>query len=140
MELHPNLTPPPPLTVMSPVRSQLDGSCGEDASDFCRVYGGGADSVHRRRAAGGAHYFAGEFRVGQLIKHKRYGYRAVIIGIDPVCLATSQWKEQMGVSRLSQGGENQPFFTCLVDARDRPNDVQTYVAKENLEPIARVRH
>lgn len=85
--------------------------------------------VHRRvgEAAAGV-----SFRVGQLIRHRRYAYRGVIVGWDTECRASEEWVEQMGVARLA-GGRAQPFYHVLPDPADRPGQVQTYVAQENIE-------
>jgi hypothetical protein len=43
------------------------------------------------------------FRVGQVIRHKRYGYIGVISGWDPECNATQEWQDMMRV-RGGKGG------------------------------------
>ena len=42
----------------------------------------------------------------------------------------------MGVDKLRLG-RNQPFFHCLVDERDRPGAVTTYVAQVSTACICR---
>jgi len=69
--------------------------------------------------------------IGQIISHKRFGYKGVVIGWDEVCEASDHWKEQMGVDQLPHGA-NQPYYTILVDGRNRANQT-TYVAQENVE-------
>lgn len=59
------------------------------------------------------------------------GYRGVIYGHDPECSAPREWKEAMKVDLLTEG-PNQPFYHVLVDTRDRPGGMSTYVAQENL--------
>lgn len=71
------------------------------------------------------------YRVGDVIVHRRYGYRGVIYGHDVECSAPNEWKEAMKVDSLPEGRE-QPFYHVLVDSRDRPGGVSTYVAQENL--------
>lgn len=71
------------------------------------------------------------WHVGQVIMHRKYGYRGVIIGWDPECNTSAEWIQQMGVRKL-QRGQHQPFYQVLVDVRDRPDHQQTYVAEENL--------
>ena len=39
-----------------------------------------------------------EFSVGQLMKHKKYGYRGVIFGYDHKCTMPEEWIQRMGVS------------------------------------------
>ena len=36
-----------------------------------------------------------KYRIGQVIKHKRWGYRAVIVGWDQKAHAPEQWIKQM---------------------------------------------
>jgi hemimethylated DNA binding protein len=70
------------------------------------------------------------YRVGQLVRHKNYGYRGVICGWDETCCASEAWATQMGV-KLLPGGTAQPFYNVLVDNRDRPSQT-TYMAEENI--------
>ncbi|PRW50954.1 F-box only 21-like [Chlorella sorokiniana] len=76
------------------------------------------------------------FRAGQVMRHKRYHYRGVIVGWDTECRASEEWMQQMGVDRLP-GGRAQPFYHVLPDPEDRPGQAATYVAQENiaLEPL-----
>ena len=39
-----------------------------------------------------------------------------------------------GTARLPRGTE-QPFYTCLVDVRDRPGAAVSYVAEDNVGPL-----
>jgi len=71
------------------------------------------------------------YRIGDLVIHRRYGYRGVIYGHDPECSAPREWQEAMKIDLLSEGA-NQPFYHVLVDTRDRPGGMSTYVAQENL--------
>ncbi|RWR95642.1 UVR domain-containing protein [Cinnamomum micranthum f. kanehirae] len=71
------------------------------------------------------------FRLGQKVRHKVFGYRAVICGMDPVCCESSSWMETAHVDKLSRGS-NQPFYQVLVDVHADPNLLVTYVPEENL--------
>ncbi|WOL10461.1 hypothetical protein Cni_G19216 [Canna indica] len=71
------------------------------------------------------------FRLGQRVRHKKFGYRAVICGMDPVCCESSSWMEIANVDKLIQGS-NQPFYQVLVDVHADPNLLVAYVAEENL--------
>jgi len=77
------------------------------------------------------------FSVGQVIRHKMYGYRAVIIGWDERCAASSKWVAATGTARLPHGAA-QPFYHCLVDVRDRPDAQISYVAQDNVELMTAV--
>lgn len=79
-----------------------------------------------------ARLFAGRHIVpGSCFLHRRYGYRAVVVGCEPWCTANGAWKRMMGVSQLPRG-EYQPFYHCLVDERDRPGGQMTFVGEENV--------
>jgi len=71
------------------------------------------------------------YSVGQVFRHARYGYRAVIIGYDSTCRAGPQWATRTGVHDLPRRGD-QPFFHVLVDVRDRPDAQIAYVAEDNI--------
>ena len=71
---------------------------------------------------------AGQFAVGQVVHHKRYGYRGVIFDYDPICRADEAWYK----NNQTQPGRDQPWYHVLV--HDHQNT--TYVAQSNLEPDA----
>ncbi|ONI30927.1 hypothetical protein PRUPE_1G282000 [Prunus persica] len=71
------------------------------------------------------------FRLGQRVRHKKFGYRAVVCGMDPVCCESSSWMETAEVEKLHQGS-NQPFYQVLVDVHADPNLLVAYVSEENL--------
>ncbi|KAM0923899.1 hypothetical protein ACQ4PT_005213 [Festuca glaucescens] len=72
-----------------------------------------------------------EFQLGQKVRHKVHGYRAVICGMDPVCCESKSWMETANVEKLSKG-PNQPFYQVLVDVYADPELLVAYVAEENL--------
>ncbi len=39
------------------------------------------------------------FGVGQLVQHRRFGYRGVVFDVDPTFQASATWYEQMALSR-----------------------------------------
>jgi F-box protein 21 len=53
-----------------------------------------------------------KYRVGQIFRHKRYGYTAVVIGWDVECSMNSQWMAQNQIDRLD-GGRYQSFYHAL---------------------------
>jgi heat shock protein HspQ len=67
-----------------------------------------------------------EFQIGQLVRHLRYDYRGVIIGVDPQCLADEDWY----LHNKTQPPRDQPWYHVLVHGADHT----TYVAESNLEP------
>ncbi|XP_069816848.1 F-box only protein 21 isoform X1 [Dendropsophus ebraccatus] len=68
------------------------------------------------------------YTVGLIVRHRRYDYRGVIFGWDPVCMMPPDWIENLSVHQLPQGA-NQPFYSILLD-----DGSCSYVAQENLEP------
>lgn len=77
-----------------------------------------------------------KFRVGQVVRHKRFGYRGVIIGWDAVAKAPGSWMKKAFAGFKSQL-QHQPNYLILVDVRDRPKQMTTYVAQDNLEVLQR---
>ncbi|RDK36448.1 hypothetical protein M752DRAFT_287786 [Aspergillus phoenicis ATCC 13157] len=53
-----------------------------------------------------------KYCVGQVFRHRRYDYRAIITGWDTECGAGEQWMRRMGIDRL-QGGRHQSFYHVL---------------------------
>ncbi|KAL6958560.1 hypothetical protein U1Q18_048811 [Sarracenia purpurea var. burkii] len=65
------------------------------------------------------------FRLGQKVRHKMFGYRGVVCGMDPFCCESSSWKETAHVEKLSRGPD-QPFYQVLVEAYANPNVLVAY--------------
>lgn len=53
-----------------------------------------------------------KYKVGQIFRHRRYGYTAVITGWDKECGMNSDWRVQNQVQTLSRG-EHQSFYHAL---------------------------
>lgn len=70
-----------------------------------------------------------QYKVGQVFKHRRYNYRAIITGWDSECKTGEQWMRRMGIDRL-QAGRHQSFYHVLVEDRS-----VRYVAEENIQLI-----
>lgn len=64
--------------------------------------------------------------VGQLVRHKKYGYRGVVVDFDLDCQAADAWYR----NNLTQPNKNQPWYHVLVDR----SESTTYAAQSNLEP------
>lgn len=72
---------------------------------------------------------AARFDVGSTIHHRRFGYRGVIVDVDPGFQGSEEWYEQVALSRPPRDA---PWYHVLVhDAAHR-----TYVAERNLEADA----
>lgn len=67
-----------------------------------------------------------QFEVGQVIHHKRYGYRGVVFERDPGCTADEEWYQR----NQTQPPRDQPWYRVLVHGAAHT----TYVAESNLEP------
>jgi len=74
-----------------------------------------------------------KYRVGQVIKHIRWGYRGVIIGWDETARAPDVWIKEM--HNENREWSRQPNYAILVDTRDRPAPQITYVPQENLDVV-----
>jgi heat shock protein HspQ len=70
---------------------------------------------------------AAKFSVGQLIHHRLFDYRGVIVDVDATFQNSEEWYEQVARTRPPK---NQPWYHVLVN--DNPQT--TYVAERNLEP------
>ena len=66
------------------------------------------------------------FSPGQLIRHKKFSYRGVVVDVDATFSGTDEWYDQVARSRPPK---NAPWYHVLVhDAAH-----MTYVAERNLE-------
>ena len=66
-----------------------------------------------------------KFVIGEVIEHKKYHYRGLIVEIDKHCKAAEDWYQ----SNQTQPNKDQPWYHVLVDG----NHNITYVAESNLE-------
>lgn len=66
------------------------------------------------------------FSVGQVIHHRLFDYRGVIVDVDPQFRGTEEWYQQVARTRPPK---NEPWYHVLVHESDR----ETYVAERNLE-------
>jgi heat shock protein HspQ len=67
------------------------------------------------------------FSIGEVVEHRLFGYRGVIIDVDPDFRGTDDWYETMA---LSQPPRDKPWYHVLPHGAEH----QTYVAERNLEP------
>jgi heat shock protein HspQ len=81
-----------------------------------------------RTADAGGHDDASEtlFTEGQLVRHKRYGYRGVVVAVDTSCRAPDEWYE----NNRTQPDRDQPWYHVLV----HDGDHVTYAAQTSLLP------
>ncbi|XP_064628379.1 uncharacterized protein LOC135487980 [Lineus longissimus] len=76
-----------------------------------------------------------KFRVGQVIRHKRWGYRGIIIGWDETAKAPESWLQQNHPPGKGHWRQH-PNYSVLVDTRDRMQPQTTYVAEENMDVVS----
>lgn len=70
-----------------------------------------------------------KFFIGQVITHRLFEYRGVIVDVDPHFLGTEDWYQQLAHTRPPK---DSPWYHVLVDQQDH----RTYVSERNLEPDA----
>lgn len=70
-----------------------------------------------------------KFAVGQVVHHRLFDYRGVVVDVDPVFDGTDEWYEAMARSRPPK---DRPWYHVLRDG----TAIYTYVAERNLEPDA----
>lgn len=73
--------------------------------------------------------FDAKFKVGQLVHHKLFGYRGVVIDIDGSFSLSEGWYDRVARSRPPKDA---PWYRVLVDGASH----ETYVAERNLEEDA----
>lgn len=67
------------------------------------------------------------FAVGQVVHHRKFDYRGVVLDVDPEFRGTDEWYQLMARSRPPK---DQPWYHVLVDGASH----STYVAERHLEP------
>ena len=67
------------------------------------------------------------FSVGQLVHHRLFDYRGVIVDVDPEFQLTEEWYDSVARSRPPK---DEPWYHVLVHGAEH----STYVAEQNLEP------
>ncbi len=66
-----------------------------------------------------------KFAIGQLVHHKLFNYRGVIVDVDPTFQGSDGWYDQMAPS---QPPKDKPWYHVLVHESIH----RTYVAERNL--------
>ena len=70
--------------------------------------------------------FRNKLHAGQVIRHKLFDYRGVIVDVDQAFRLSEEWYEQVAKSRPPK---DQPWYHVLVHETAQT----TYVAERNLE-------
>ena len=71
-----------------------------------------------------------KFNIGDIVKHKLYPFRGVIVDIDPIFSNTDEWYEAIPVEL--RPSKNQPFYHLL--AENSETFYSAYVSQQNLLP------
>ncbi len=67
-----------------------------------------------------------QFSIGDLVHHKLFDYRGVVVDVDPHLMLSEEW--YVAVAR-SRPPKDQPWYRVLVHDATQ----ETYVAERNLE-------
>jgi heat shock protein HspQ len=70
-----------------------------------------------------------QFAIGELVHHKLFDYRGVVVDVDATFQSTDEWYETVARSRPPK---DKPWYHVLVHGADH----STYVAEQNLEADA----
>ena len=77
-----------------------------------------------------------KFHIGQIVDHKKFGYRGVVFDVDAQFNGSEEWYQTMAKSRPPKDA---PWYHVLVDGAEHT----TYVAERHLqksEDISPVNH
>ena len=67
-----------------------------------------------------------KYCIGQLIQHRLFDYRGIILSVDLEFKSTDEWYEAVAKSRPPK---DEPWYHVLVHQKGH----QTYVAEQNLQ-------
>jgi heat shock protein HspQ len=72
------------------------------------------------------------FALGDVVRHRLFGFRGVIFDVDPVFANSEEWYE--AIPEDVRPMRNQPFYHLL--AENAETSYVAYVSQQNLEPDA----
>ena len=75
---------------------------------------------------------AARFGVGDVLRHRIYGFRGVVFDIDPVFANSEEWYES--IPQEVRPRRDQPFYHLLAENED--SSYVAYVSQQNLLPDA----
>ena len=70
------------------------------------------------------------FAIGDVVRHKIYDFRGVIIDVDPVFANSEEWYESIPEDQRPR--KDQPFYHLL--AENAETSYFAYVSQQNLDP------
>ena len=71
-----------------------------------------------------------KFRIGQVVKHRKFAFRGVIYDVDPVFANTEEW--WLSIPEAVRPKKNQPFYHLFAENAD--SEYVAYVSEQNLLP------
>lgn len=69
-----------------------------------------------------------KFRIGQVVRHRRFPFRGVIFDVDPVFSNTEEW--WLSIPEGDRPLKDQPFYHLL--AENDETEYVAYVSEQNL--------
>ena len=71
-----------------------------------------------------------QFAIGQVVRHRIYDFRGVIVDVDPEFSNTEEW--WLSIPEETRPHKNQPFYHLL--AENESTAYEAYVSEQNLLP------
>lgn len=69
------------------------------------------------------------FAIGDVVRHRKFGFRGVIFDIDPVFANSEEWYE--AIPKDMRPRRDQPFYHLLAENED--SSYVAYVSQQNLQ-------
>ncbi len=71
-----------------------------------------------------------KFAIGQIVRHRFFPFRGVVIDVDPVYSNTEEWYQS--IPEEVRPSKDQPFYHLL--AENEESYYVAYVSEQNLQP------
>lgn len=71
-----------------------------------------------------------QFAIGQIVRHRMFSFRGVVVDVDPVFNNSEEWYEAIPAHLRPK--KTQPFYYLL--AQNDTNAYEAYVSEQNLRP------
>ncbi|WP_439816511.1 heat shock protein HspQ [Zavarzinia sp. CC-PAN008] len=73
-------------------------------------------------------YRIAKFPIGQIVRHRIYPFRGVVVDVDPVFSNTEEWYQSIPADR--RPAKDQPYYHVL--AQNAQGHYEAYVSEQNL--------
>jgi heat shock protein HspQ len=70
-----------------------------------------------------------KFKIGEIVRHRIYPFRGIVVDVDPVFSNTEEW--WLAIPEAIRPAKDQPFYHLL--AENEETDYVAYVSEQNLE-------